>query len=239
MAALKPLASTGKGKVAVILPDTVTSTRYVEFDAPYLQKALLAAGLTSSQFTIQNAQGSDSTEYTDAQSAITNGATVLIMDPLDPGVGARIESYAKQHGVPVIDYDRITLGGQRKYYVSFDNTHVGVLQGHGLVSCIAAWKVKKPQVIVMKGDPTDNNATLFANGYLSVLNPLFSKGTLKDVANPAGTWTPTVALTEFQAAYTKNPNINAALTPNDANAVPIIHYLQTRHVKPMTFPMTG
>jgi D-xylose transport system substrate-binding protein len=239
MSQLKILASHGSGKVAVILPDTVSSTRYVEFDAPYLQKALLAAGLTASQFTVQNAQGSDSTEYSQAQAAITNGAKVLIMDPLDPGVGARIESYAKTHGVPVVDYDRITLGGQRKYYVSFDNVHVGVLQGHGLVSCIAAWKVKKPQVIVMKGDPTDNNATLFANGYLSVLNPLFTNGTFKDVANPAGTWTPTVALTEFQAAFTKNPNINAALTPNDANAVPIIHYLQTRHVKPMTFPMTG
>ena len=239
MTALKPLASKGSGKVAVILPDTVTSTRYVEFDAPYLQKALLAAGLTTSQFTVQNAQGSDSTEYSQAQAAITNGAKVLIMDPLDPGVGARIESYATAHGVPVIDYDRITLGGQRKYYVSFDNVVVGTLLGKGLVSCISAWKVKKPHVVVMKGDPTDNNATLFANGYLAVLNPLFSAGTYKDVANPAGTWTPTVALTEFQAAYTKNPDINAGLMPNDANAAPIIHYLQTRHVKAMTFPLTG
>src|SRR5260370_6283621 len=161
------------------------------------------------------------------------------MDPPDPGVGARIESYATAHGVPVIDYDRITLGGQRKYYVSFDNVVVGTLLGKGLVRWISAWKVKKPHVVVMKGDPTDNNATLFANGYLAVLNPLFSAGTYKDVANPAGTWTPTVALTEFQAAYTKNPDINAGLMPNDANAAPIIHYLQTRHVKAMTFPLTG
>ncbi len=125
MAKLKPLASSGKGNVAAILPDTVSSARYTEFDAPYLTKALQAAGLSASQFSVQNAQGSDATELTDAQEAITKGASVLIMDPLDPGVGARIESYAKSHGVAVIDYDRLTLGGSRQYYVSFNNVAVG------------------------------------------------------------------------------------------------------------------
>ncbi|MGO8959776.1 MAG: sugar ABC transporter substrate-binding protein [Streptosporangiaceae bacterium] len=239
MTQLKILDKYGSGKVAAILPDTVSSTRYVEFDAPYLKESMLKAGLPSSDIIIQNAQGSDATEYTDAQSDITNGAKVLIMDPLDSGVGTKIENYAKSHGVPVIDYDRLVLGGSRKFYVSFNNTFVGTLLGKGLVSCIAAWRVKKPQVIVMRGDPTDNNATLFANGYDAVLAPYFKNGTYKDVANPAGTWTPTTALTEFQAAYTKSPNINAGLMPNDENGAPIIHYLQTRHVKPMTFPMTG
>jgi D-xylose transport system substrate-binding protein len=239
MSKLKILASHGTGNVAAILPDTVSSTRYVEFDAPYLKESLLDAGLKSSQFTIQNAQGSDATELSDAEADITKGAHVLIMDPLDPGVGAKIESYAKSHGVPVIDYDRITLGGSRKYYVSFNNVYVGTLLGQGLVSCIAAWHVKSPQVIVMRGDPTDNNATLFADGYDAVLAPYFAKGTYKDVANPAGTWTPDVALTEFQAAYTAHPNINAVLMPNDENGAPIIHYLQTRGIKPDTFPMTG
>ena len=239
MAQLKILASHGSGKVAAILPDTVSSTRYVEFDAPYLKKAMLAAGLPSSDIVIQNAQGSDATQYSDAQADITNGAKVLLVDPLDPGVGSKIESYASSHGVPVVDYDRITLGGTRKYYVSFNNVYVGTLLGKGLVSCIHTWKVKSPKVIVMRGDPTDNNATLFANGYDAVLAPYFMHGTYKDVANPAGTWTPTTALTEFQAAYTKNPSINAGLMPNDENGAPIIHYLQTRHVKPMTFPMTG
>src|SRR6266700_3120497 len=87
MSTLKPLASQGKGNVAVILPDTVTSARYTEFDAPYLTQALGLAGLSSSQFSVQNAQGSDATELSDAQTAITKGASVLIMDPLDSGVG--------------------------------------------------------------------------------------------------------------------------------------------------------
>jgi D-xylose transport system substrate-binding protein len=200
---------------------------------------MLDAGLKSSQIIIQNALGSDATEYSDAQSDITRGAKVLIMDGLDSGVGARIESYAKTHGVPVIDYDRLTLGGSRDYYVSFNNVYVGTLLGDGLVSCIKAWGVKNPQVMVMHGATTDNNATLFANGYDAVLAPYFKNGTYKDVANPAGTWTPDVALTEFEAAYTAHPNINAVLMPNDENGAPIIHYLQTRHVKPDTFPVTG
>jgi D-xylose transport system substrate-binding protein len=238
MATLKPLAAKGKGSVAVILPDTVSSTRYVEFDAPYLKESFQKAGLTSSQYVVQNALGSDATQFSDAQTDITKGATVLVVDALDSGVGAHIESYAKAHGVPVIDYDRLVLGGQRKYYVSFNNVQVGKLIGQGMVSCVAAWGVKKPQLIVMKGAPTDNNATLFAQGYDAVLAPHFSSG-WKDVSNPAGTWDPPTALSEFQQQYTAHPNINAALIPNDENGAPIIHYLTNKGIKPKTFPTTG
>jgi D-xylose transport system substrate-binding protein len=239
MATLKPLAAQGKGNVAVILPDTVSSARYTEFDAPYLTKALSAAGLSSSQFTVQNAQGSDQTELSDAQTAITKGASVLIMDPLDSTVGASIEKYAAAHGAAVIDYDRLTLGGSRKYYVSFNNVKVGNLLGQGLVSCVSAWKVKNPNVLVMYGSPTDNNATLFGQGYNAVLNPLFSNGSYKQVGKAAGTWDPPTALTEFQQQFTAHPTINALLSPNDENASPIITYLQRKGVKPHTFPVTG
>src|SRR5689334_2341693 len=239
MSALKPLAAAGKGNVAVILPDTVTSARYVQFDAPYLTQALTAAGLTSSQFTVQNAQGNDATQLSDAQTAITKGATVLIVDPLDAGVGAHIETYAKSHGVAVVDYDRLTLGGSRQYYVSFNNVEVGKLIGQGFQACATDWKLSKPDVLVMKGDPTDNNATLFAQGYLGVLNPLFSNNSYVKAGAPAGTWTPTVALSEFQQNFTAHKNINSVLVPNDANAAPIIHYLQTKGVKAKTFPVTG
>jgi D-xylose transport system substrate-binding protein len=239
MATLKPLAGRGKGNVGVILPDTVSSARYTEFDAPYLTKALETAGLKSSQFTVQNAQGSDATELSDAQADITKGATVLIMDPLDPGVGVAIEKYAKSHGVAVIDYDRITLGGSRKYYVSFDNVQVGKLIGQGLVSCVAAWHVKKPHVLVMYGAPTDNNATLFGQGYNAVMKPFFSASKWTQVGKAGGTWDPPTAETEFQGQFTAHKDINAVLTPNDENAAPIIHYLQTQGVKAKTFPVTG
>jgi D-xylose transport system substrate-binding protein len=239
MAALKPLVAEGKGSVTVILPDTVSSTRYVEFDAPYLKEAFTDAGLPTSDFTVENALGQDATQFSMAQTAVTKGASVLVVDPLDSGVGAKIESYAQSHGVKVIDYDRLTLGGTRAYYVSFNNVQVGTLMGQGLVSCITAWGVKDPQVAVMKGAPTDNNATLFAQGYDAVLASYFSSGKYKDVVNPAGTWTPDVALSEFEQAYTAHKNINAALIPNDENGAPIIHYLQGQGIKAKTFPTTG
>ena len=174
MSLLKSITAKGSGGVGAILPDTVSSTRYVEFDAPYLTEAMKDAGLTSSQISVVNAHGSDATEYSDAQADITKGDKVLIMDPLDSGVGAKIESYAASHGVKVIDYDRLTLGGSRTYYDSFNNTYVGTLLGNGLVSCIASEHVSKPVVLVMHGAVTDNNATLFANGYDAVLQPYFS-----------------------------------------------------------------
>jgi D-xylose transport system substrate-binding protein len=239
MSKLTSVASAGKGSVAVILPDTTSSTRYVEFDAPYLKQAFTQAGLSSSDFVIQNALGSDATQLSDAQSDITKGASVLVVDALDSGVGAHIESLAKQHGVAVIDYDRLVLGGSRSYYVSFNNVTVGTVMGQGLVSCVTAWGVKSPNVIVMKGAPTDNNATLFAQGYNAVMAPFFSSKKWVDVSNPAGTWDPPTALSEFQQQYTAHKNINAALIPNDENGAPIIHFLQGQGVKPKTFPTTG
>ncbi len=240
MAALKSLGASGKGKVAAILPDTTSSTRYVEFDQPDLKKALLAAGVPSSDIIIQNAQKSDSTFLTDAQTDITNGATIILSDPEDSGTGTQVEKYAAAHGVKVIDYDRLTLGGSRPYYVSFNNVTVGKVMGQGLVKCVAAEKIKNPQVIVMRGDPTDNNATLFYQGYYNgVLAPLFKSGKWKDVANPAGTWDPPTAATEFEAAFTAHKTANAALIPNDENGAPIITYLKGHGVKAGSFPTTG
>ena len=239
MAQLKDIVSQGKGKIAVLLPETTTSARYTSFDAPYLKQAFEAAGLTPDQYIITNAQGSESTELTQAQSAIANGATVLVMDPISSGVGASIESYAKQRGVPVIDYDRLTLGGSRDYYVSFNNVEVGKKIGQGMVDCLKAWNVSNPDILVMKGAPTDNNATLFAQGYNEVLQPYFSNGTYTNAGEPAGTWDPATARTEFEQQYTAHPSINAVVTPNDDNANAIISYLKSLNVPPKTFPTTG
>ena len=239
MKQLKSLAKAGHGKVAAIMPDTVSSTRYVEFDQPDIKGALKAAGLSNSDIIVQNALNSDATQLTDAQTDITNGATVLLVDPIDSGVGKSIEAYAKSHGVDVIDYDRLTLGGSAQYYVSFNNVQVGKLIGQGLVSCVAAWKVAKPQVVVMHGAATDNNATQFAQGYNGVINKKFSSGSWTKVLATADTWDPPTAETEFQEAYTAHPNINAALIPNDETGAPIITYLQSLHVAAKTFPTTG
>jgi D-xylose transport system substrate-binding protein len=239
MAQLKGVAAAGSGNIGVLLPDTVTSARYVEFDAPLLTKAFQTAGLTSKQFNVQNAHGDAATQFTDAQADITNGASVIIVDPINPGVGARIEKYGQQHGAAVIDYDRLTLGGSRSYYISFNNVEVGKLIGQGFATCVKTDKVAKPDFIKMVGDPTDNNATLFAQGYDAVIKPFVSSGKWKQAAAPAGTWDPPTALTEFTQAFTANPGVNSAIIPNDENAAPIISYLKNHGVKAHTFPITG
>ena len=239
LAALKSIGASGKGKVAAILPDTTSSTRYVEFDQPDLKKALMAAGVPASDIIIQNAGGSDSQFYADAQSDITKGASIILSDPEDSGTGAKVEQYANAHGAKVIDYDRLTLGGSRPYYVSFNNVTVGKVMAKGLVSCVAAEGVKSPKVIFMRGDPTDNNATLFHQGSADVLNPLFKSGKWKLEATPAGTWTPTTAQSEFEQAFTAHSTANAALIPNDENGAPIITYLKSKGVKATAFPTTG
>ncbi|HMI99684.1 MAG TPA: substrate-binding domain-containing protein [Gaiellaceae bacterium] len=240
MKTLTGLASQGKGLVGVLLPDTTTSARYVTYDAPYLKKAFETAGLTSTQFKIDNAQGSVSTMQQQAEADITAGASVLLIDPLDVGSGAAIEANAISKGVKVIDYDRLVTGGPAdRYYVSFDNVKVGGLIGQGEVDCISAWNVKKPNVLVMSGDPKDNNAKLFAQGYNAVLKSHFDDGSYVKAGAPAGTWDPPTAATTFEQQYTAHPNINAVVTPNDDNANAIIAVLLKDKIPANTFPTTG
>ena len=81
------------------------------------------------------------------------------------------------------------------------------------MSCVAAWHVKKPQVVVMHGAATDNNATLFAQGYDAVLNPFFKSGKYATSANTAGTWDPPTAETEFQAGLHGAPEHQRGADP--------------------------
>jgi D-xylose transport system substrate-binding protein len=240
MAGLKGLATQGHGMIGALLPDTASSARYVSFDAPYLTEAFQKAGLTSSQYKIDNAQGSDQTELTQAQADITAGATVLLMDGLDSGVGASIEKLAGQHGVKVIDYDRVSLGGTRQYYVSFDNVKVGQLIGQGAVDCATSWNVTKPQVFELDGSPTDNNATLFAQGYNSVLSPKYTAGTYTKVGEQAvPNWDNQQALTIFQQQYTAHKNINMVVSANDGLGNSVISALKTANVPAKKIPVTG
>ena len=128
-------------QVGVILPDTTSSTRWVDFDAPYMKEAFTDAGYTSSQFRIDNAQGSDATELSDATADINLGAKVLIVCPLDGPTGVAIAKLAEQKGVTLIAYDRAIFQGSNTYYVSFDGEKVGELIGTGFNQCLTSWKV--------------------------------------------------------------------------------------------------
>src|SRR5918997_1591641 len=164
-------------KVAVLLPDSKSSVRWETVDRPFLKKAFDDAGVP---VEIQNAEGDKSTQQQQAEQAITNGAKVLLLVNLDSGSGAAIAANAKSQGVKVIDYDRLTLGTDATdYYVSFNNEKVGQLQGQGLVDCMG--DKQGAEVAVLNGSPTDNNATLFKQGYDSVINPKFDAGEWKEV----------------------------------------------------------
>ena len=249
MAQLKSLTAAGKGKVGVILPDTTSSTRYVNFDLPYLKKAFDTAGYTSSQYKIDNAEGNDATELALAQADITAGATVLIFDPLNGTVGASIQSYAQSHGVKTISYDRATFQGTNVYYVSFDNVQVGKLIGKGFTDCITAWNVPSPQVFELDGgENSDPNAVSFAQGYNSVIwgktdTPLTAgltndKGYKLVGDQIAANWVNATGGTIFQQQFTAHPNINATVEANDGLANAVIQVLKSKNVPAKRIPTT-
>jgi len=222
------------GSVAVLLPDSKSSVRWETVDRPFLKKAFDAAGVKS---TITNAEGDKSAQQQQAEQAITNGAKVLLLVNLDSGSGAAIAANAKSQGVKVIDYDRLTLKGDSDYYVSFDNTKVGKLQGQGLVDCLGS--KKGAAVAELNGSPTDNNATLFKQGYDSVLKPKYSDGTYKKVADQSvPDWDNQKALTIFEQMLEKNSNkINGVLAANDGLGNAAISALKARKLPQI--PVTG
>jgi D-xylose transport system substrate-binding protein len=174
-----------------------------------------------------------------ADQMITSGVTVLILTNLDSGSGKAIEAKAAAQGVATIDYDRLTLGGSAKYYVSFDNVQVGKLQGQGLVDCLKRDKVSKPIVAELNGSPTDNNATLFAQGYNSVLDPLYADGTLVKGPNQSVPgWDNQQAGTIFEQMLTTQPKIAGVLSANDGLGGAVIAILKKNHLNGKV-PVTG
>ncbi len=255
MSQFKPLtAFATKGvnslQVGVILPDTTSSTRYVDFDQPYLNDAFADAGYTQAQYRIDNAQGSDATELDDATADINLGAKVLIMDPLDGPTGVAIAKLAESKGVTLISYDRATFQGSNTYYVSFNNELVGQLIGQGFNACVTAWKVPKPQVFVLNGgEDTDPNAISFAMGYNKVVWGQEAKTVAAGATNSAGDtlvgenfapgWDNTKGGTIFQQEFTAHSKINATIEANDGLANAVITDLKSSGVKPNKIPTTG
>lgn len=250
MSKLQGLTAAGKGKVGVILPDTTSSTRYVDFDAPYFKTALEAAGYGADQYKIDNAQGVDATELALAQADIAQGASVLIFDPIDSTVGAQVQAYAAAHGVALISYDRATFSGTKTYYVSFDNVEVGKLIGQGFLDCVASWGVKSPKVFELDGgEDTDPNAVSFAQGYNSVIwgkqsTPLPAGTTndkgytlVGDKVTPG--WVNATGATIFTQQFAAHPEINATVEANDGLANAVVTVLKSKGVGANKIPTTG
>ncbi|WP_394621650.1 sugar ABC transporter substrate-binding protein [Lentzea sp. JNUCC 0626] len=218
-------AGSGSGaKVGVILPETKTSARWESFDKPLLEAALKAEGLDPD---IQNAQGDVQKFSTLADGMINNGVKVLIIATPNAEVGASVAKKAQAQGIQVIDYDRLNTGGTSSYYVSFDNVKVGELQGQGLADALK----EAPQganVIEIEGAPTDNNATLFADGQKKILKPLYDSGKLKLVqSQPIDDWDNQKGGQVFEQILTGNGGkVDGVVAANDGLAGAIITVLK-------------
>ncbi len=235
-------ASTGSKKasvqVCVLLPDTKSSVRWVDFDAPDFAKAFKAAGVTAS---ITNALNDPQKQKAQAQACLAAGAKVVIETALDNGSASAIEKSFTSKGGFAIDYDRQVLGGTASVYVTFDGKAVGEAQAKGIIAAMKAngTYTKKPVVAELWGGQTDQNAFWFKSGNDAVLNPLFSSGTLmKGPQQFVPGWLATNAGPIYAQMLVKTGNkIDAAIAANDNIAGAVIAQEKAKHLNPI--PLSG
>ncbi|MDQ2797243.1 MAG: substrate-binding domain-containing protein [Actinomycetota bacterium] len=207
----------GKGaKVGIILPDTTSSPRWITADPTALKADCVKYNLSCD---IQNADGSPAKMKTIAQQMEGNKVKVLMIVDLDAASGAAIEQQAKKAGVLTVDYDRLTPAGGAALYVSFDNVKVGQVQGTALTQCPQVKGQKSVQYVDIDGAPTDNNATLFAQGYDGVLSK--TPGWTR-LAKQTGNWDAPTAGRVFNSMLGAHPNIKAVMVANDTMAGAVI-----------------
>jgi D-xylose transport system substrate-binding protein len=224
------------GTVGVILPDSVSSPRWEANDRPSLQSAFEAAGIESN---IQNAEGDVAKFGTICDSMINEGVDVLMIVNLDSESGRACLQKATDAGIVSIDYDRLTLGGGASYYVSFDNVEVGRLMGQGLQQCLDDAGKSKANIAYINGDPTDNNAALFKQGYEEALKPMIDSGDYTLVGDQTGEWDPDKASDAFDGIYTANDGkVDGVVSANDTMAGGIIARLKANGLAGKV-PVTG
>ena len=229
-------SGSASGKVGVILPDTTTSPRWEAQDRPSLTKAFADAGIDAD---IQNANGDTAKFGQLCDSMINEKVNVLMIVNLDSKSGSACLSKATNAGIVSIDYDRLTLGGGASYYVSFDNVEVGKLMGQGLQDCLTQEKKNQANIIYINGDPSDNNAALFKQGYAEALKPKIDSGDYKLVGDQSGFWDATKAGTAFEQLYTQNKGkIDGVVSANDTMAGGIIARMKANGTAGQ-IPVTG
>ncbi len=224
-------SGSGGKTVALLLPESKTA-RYESQDKPHFQQRL-AQLCPNCKLIYENADQDASKQQSQAEAAITNGAKVLVLDPVDGKAAAAIATRAKQAGVSVVAYDRMVESPDVKYYISFDNRRVGELQATALVD-----KVRSGPIVMINGSPTDANAAQFKAGAHSVID----KSNLK-VAKEYDTpdWSPDQAQNEMQQAITAlgKSGFVAVYAANDGTAGGAIAAMKSAGVNPASRPTTG
>jgi D-xylose transport system substrate-binding protein len=238
MSAVATASKAASVQVCVLLPETKTSVRWVQFDAPDFAKAFKAAGVKAQ---ITNALGDAAKQKAQADACIAGGAKVVIETAIDPGSAAAIEKEFTSKGGKAIDYDRQVPGGSASAYISFDGTAVGKAQANGIIAALKAEGKYTSKAVVAElwGGQTDQNAFWFKSGNDAVLNPLFAKKALtKGPQQFVDGWLANNAATDFQQMLVKtNNNISAAIAANDNIAGAVIATLKAKGLKPI--PLSG
>ncbi|MEV6304737.1 substrate-binding domain-containing protein [Actinoplanes sp. NPDC051861] len=228
--------SSGAGGIGVILPDTKSSDRWNTADNKYLEAAFKKANVP---YKIENAEGDKEQFKRLAEQMLDANVKVLVIASLDAVSGKAVIDNAKSRNVPVIDYDRLTLNGGADYYVSFNNEAVGRLQGQHLQQCLSAKKVANPIIAELNGSRTDNNATLFKNGYDSVLQPLYDSATYtKGPDQFVPEWDNDEGRAIFSEMIAQYPNIDGVLAANDGLGNAAIEVLREKG-RNKDVPVTG
>jgi len=157
-----------------------------------------------------------------------------VLDAVDGAAAEAIADRAKQANVPVIAYDRLITGTQNvDYYISFDNERVGQLQGTALLQALSG--KSNPQIVMINGSPTDNNATLFKRGAHSVLDGKVNIAKEYDTPD----WSPDQAQNEMQQALTALGNkVDGVYAANDGTGGGAIAAMKAAGVTPWP-PVTG
>jgi D-xylose transport system substrate-binding protein len=223
-------SSADAGRACVILPDADSSSRWENGDRPALEKSFKDAGYTPD---IQNAQNDTSKFATIADQQLTKGCKLMVLVNLN-GAAEQVTQKAHAQGITVIAYDRPIDGAD--YYISFDNFHVGELEGQMLVDALKAGgkDVATAKIVYLGGDPTDGNAKQFHDGADKVLK---GAGLPKPAFEAQGTWDATKAGTYFEQAYTAlSGNVDAVWAANDVNANAAIQVLDKNGKK---VPVSG
>jgi D-xylose transport system substrate-binding protein len=226
----------GKARIGVILPDTESSARWKNEDPKYLKAAFEEANV---QAEIVNAQGDRARFVQIGEQMINSGVKVLVIANLDSISGKAVLDKAKEKKIPTIDYDRLTLNGGADYYVSFNNNEVGNLQAYGLIKCLQAKGAQNPVIAQLNGSPSDNNASLFKEGYDIPLNEKydnaeFTKGPEQWVQD----WDPDNATKIFEQMLSQAPNIRGVLAANDGIGDAVIKVLRKKGLAGKV-PVTG
>src|SRR5205807_2366948 len=102
--------SSAKLQVCVLLPDTKSSVRWVQFDAPDWAKALKKAHLT---YSITNALNDPQKMVSQADSCLSRGAKIAVVTDIAQGTSIAIEKKFAKAGGQSIDYDRQVVGDER------------------------------------------------------------------------------------------------------------------------------